>query len=150
MFVLHMRKLRPRSHNSEEWHQNLKLGLSDPKSPFSKSSPLCNSAWREKKIIRLSQPFLGSMSPDAQNIILVHCVLNPQRQSHAYRYKPVHCALVESPPQVATPLSKPQDSKQTLGRVVETQMPQAGVEPNLAPAFQHKKCILCTSLTPGI
>ena len=34
MFVLHMRKLRPRSHNSEEWHQNLKLELSDPKVHF--------------------------------------------------------------------------------------------------------------------
>ena len=56
------------------------------------------SLGKKKKKIRLSLSFLGSMSPDAQNIILVHCVLNPQGQSHAYRYKPVHCALVESPP----------------------------------------------------
>ena len=99
-----------------------------------------------KKIIRLSQPFLGSMSPDAQNIILVHCVLNPQRQSHAYRYKPVHCALVESPPWVATPLSKPQDSKQTLGRVVKRRCLRLGWSPAWPQLFNIRSAFCALAL----
>lgn len=82
-----------------EWQdQNLRSGLSDPAAHFLSLSLYATWLGKKKKKIRLSQPFLRSMSPDAQNIILVHGVLNPQRQSHAYRYKPVHCALVESPP----------------------------------------------------
>lgn len=66
-----------------------------PQSPFSKSIPLCNSAWKKKKI-RLGQPFLRGVSPDAQNII--HGDLNPGRQSHTYWHKPAHCVPTESPP----------------------------------------------------
>ena len=59
MFVLHMRKLRPRSHNSEEWHQNLKLGLSDAKVHFLNPPLYATQLGKKKKKSDLVYHFWG-------------------------------------------------------------------------------------------
>lgn len=150
-FVLLMRKLRPKVTEFGMMGSEFEVRFIWPQSPFSKSFPLCNLAWGKKKKFRLSEPFLGPMSPDAPNIILVHSVLNPQGQSHAYRYnKSGHCALLESPLWLPHLFQSHRTQNKHWTGGGEMQRPQARVEPNLAPASPHKECILCISLTLGI